>query len=204
MRQCPQGPAGQDAQPHVKSERQEQCERRSSRSSKSNLASDESMHVCAICVSVRGSVMRQCPQGAAGQDAQPHVCDGEKEEYASVHCERSRLRAAAQCDRRVRCADSRLLGDWSCVISGVLLSDGQPVRISGGGERWRRGGEVDRRAIAQCFRIVFLARCGWTQALLESRRAESNQRHCSVIVTIRSGTCKRRPVGCVVVMCNRQ
>ena len=52
MRQCPQGPAGQDAQPHVKSERQEQCERYSSILSKSNLVSDGSMHVCAICVYV--------------------------------------------------------------------------------------------------------------------------------------------------------
>ena len=88
--------------------------------------------------------MRQCPQGPAGQDAQPHVCDGDKEEYATVHCEqadcvrqRNAIMAAAGSDAR-----TRLLGGWLCVISGVLLLDRQPVGISGGGAGRRGGGEL--------------------------------------------------------------
>ena len=56
---------------------------------------------------------------------------------AKADCVRQRnaIMAAAGAD-----AQTRFLGGWLCVISGVLLLDRQPVRISGGGAGRRGGG----------------------------------------------------------------
>ena len=92
-------------------------------------------------------------------------------------------------------------GVGNVLISSVLLLDRRPVGISVGAVM---EGEVDRWAMAVCFGFCIACELRVDTGLIDSHCDESKQLHCNDIVTICSATCKQRPVGFVVVMCNQQ